>query len=129
MEMKVINSLLLSFFLSTSLYAQVQSVDDSCQKASGHWQGIYTLKNENDCKNYNGCTHLVTADVTYIANHEYHLSLHPVVGIGGEFDMYCDKGIITSPIPNSTVSFTCYEEKNCSVIYNDSRLTSEMTKN
>ena len=99
---------------------------DVCSKTPGHWQGIYTLKDQEACKLYNGCTHLIMADVSYVSNNEYHINLNPAVGVGGEFNIQCENGIATSPIPNSKVSITCNAMNHCFVIYDDPRLTSEM---
>ena len=114
--------------LLAPLFISAHASEDVCNKMPGHWQGIYTLKNQHECKLYNGCTHVVTADVSYVSNNDYHLSLKPVVGHGGEFTLQCKNGEVISPIPKSTVRITCDEWNHCSVIYEDARLTSEMVK-
>src|ERR1700733_9149431 len=78
--------------------AQTGSLNDVCSKIAGHWDGIYTLKNQADCRQYNGCTHLVSADISYISGNDYLVNLNPAVGSGGEFKVQCENGIITSPV-------------------------------
>jgi hypothetical protein len=120
-----ISIVMLCSFLSNTYAGQS---NDLCSKIPGHWQGIYTIKDQETCKLYNGCTHLVMADVSYISNNEYHLNLNPVVGEGGEFNIQCDNGAITSPIPGSKATISCNTLNQCYVLYDDPRLTSEMMK-
>lgn len=105
-----------------------QTSNTFCSTAPGHWQGIYTVKDQNVCKLYNGCTHLIMADVTHVSKNEYHINLKPSVGTGGEFSVNCDNGVITSPIPNSKAAISCDDTNHCFVLYDDPRLTSEMMK-
>lgn len=115
--------------LSANVYAGPLA-NDICSKIPGHWYGIYTVKDQNVCKNYNGCTHILMTDVSSVANsnNEYHVYLNPAVGEGGEFNIKCENGVISSPIPNSKASVSCNTMNHCFVVYDDPRLTSEMMK-
>lgn len=124
---KVLLGMLTSVLLVNAYAAQ--SADGLCSKLPGHWQGIYTLKDQNMCKTLGGCTHLVMADATYVSGNEYHINLNPAVGEGGEFNVKCENGVITSPVnPGNTISASCDAMNHCFVLYDDQRLTSEMMK-
>ncbi|RAP38371.1 hypothetical protein B1207_00325 [Legionella quinlivanii] len=115
-----------SFPLSLSFGAEP---NDNCSKIPGHWQGIYTLKNTADCSSYNGCTHLVMADVSTISSGKFRIKLNPAIGQGGVFEITCENGVIASPVnPGNTVSLNCDESNHCFVVYDDDRLSSEMAK-
>lgn len=106
-----------------------QLSNDLCSKLPGHWQGIYTLKDQNACKLYNGCTHLVMADAAYISGNEFQITLNPAIGEGGEFKVKCENGVITSPVnPGNKITASCDSANHCFVVYDDQRLTSEMMK-
>jgi hypothetical protein len=123
----LLGMIITSLFLENAYAGQPSS--DLCSKLPGHWQGIYTIKDQNACKLYNGCTHLVMADATYVAENEYHISLNPAVGEGGKFNIKCENGVITSPVnPGNKISASCDLMNHCFVVYDDSRLTSEMMK-
>jgi len=123
----------ISIFLTTLLAVNVgyagPSSNSLCSKLPGHWQGIYTVKDQNICKTHNGCTHLVMADATHIADTEFHISLKPAVGEGGEFNVKCENGIITSPVnPGNKITASCDSMNHCFIVYDDPILTSEMMK-
>lgn len=106
-----------------------ESSNDFCSKLSGHWQGIYTIKDQSSCKLYNGCTHLVTADASYISGSEYHIHLTPAVGKGGEFNIKCENGEIISPVnPGNKTSTSCDTMNHCFIIYDDPKFTAEVMK-
>ena len=129
MDMKKLLSfcVIASSFLTTAYAATF--TQDACTNIPGHWHGVYTIKDQEACKLYNGCTHLVMADASHVAGNEYHISLNPVVGQGGEFNITCDNGVITSPVnPGSSASVSCTSSTHCVLQYDDPRLTSEMMK-
>ena len=128
MDIKKITSI--SILILCSFFSKVYAgqINDLCSKIPGHWQGIFTKKDQETCKLYNGCTHLVMADVSYLSNNEYHMTLNPAVGDGGELTIKCDNGIITSSIPDSKATVTCNKVNQCFVLYDDPRLTAEMMK-
>lgn len=109
--------------------AQAEQFNDVCSKIPGHWDGIYTLKNPADCKRVNGCTHLVSADLSFLGGHDYHVVLTPAVGHGGEFNLKCENGVITSPVnPGNKTTVSCNATNHCFVVYDDPQLTAEMKK-
>lgn len=106
-----------------------QPSNDFCSKIPGHWHGMYTIKNQEHCKLYNGCSHLVMADVSHVSGNEYHVNLNPAVGQGGEFNIKCENGVITSPVnPGNQISLSCNAMNHCFITYDDAGLTSEMMK-
>lgn len=118
----LVPSLLLT--LTTAVYA-----DSLCSKLPGNWQGIYTIKNPDVCATFNGCTHLVRAQATFVSGNTYNIKISPAVGNGGDFNVTCENGVITSPVnPGNTVTATCNKSNECFVVYEDALLTSEMSK-
>ena len=102
---------------------------DLCKLTVGHWQGTFTIKNPNDCKLYDGCTHEISADVSPVSGNTYKLDLKPTKGKGGVLDMNCDKGNITSSqLPGGKASLTCNIHGQCMVSYIDQRITCQMSK-
>lgn len=127
-KIRVFVSALLMSFTAASAYSE-DGAKDLCSKLAGHWQGIYTLKNSDHCEAYNGCTHLVMADATYLSGNTFKLKLHPAVGQGGEFKIQCKNGEITSPVnPGNSIQASCDSMNHCFVVYNDPMLSSEMAK-
>ncbi len=115
-------------FTAASAYSN-EGANDLCSKLPGHWQGIYTIKNLDHCEAYNGCTHLIMADATYLSGNTFRLKLYPAVGQGGEFKIQCENGVITSPVnPGNSIKASCDSMNHCFVIYSDPLLTSEMAK-
>lgn len=117
---------LATILLSTSAIAKNFDV---CDFISGHWEGIYTIKNEDACKAYGGCTHLVVADLQKKKSRTFEIDLQPVVGVGGIFNLTCDHGIVTTDeMPNADIKLNCTDEKHCAVIFDDERIHSEMRR-
>lgn len=117
---------LMTIMLSTTTFAKNLDV---CDFVAGHWEGIYTIKNEDACKAYGGCTHLVAADLQKKKIHTFEIDLQPVVGVGGIFSLNCDHGIITTDeIPNAMIKLNCTDDKHCSVVFDDERIHSEMRR-
>lgn len=127
-----IKKIFLTCIMTTSFFSAVEAASissDVCANIPGHWHGIYTIKDQNRCKQLNGCTHLVMAEASHVAGNEYHISLNPVVGNGGEFNIKCDNGVITSPMnPGNVVTLSCNANGYCFVKYDDPMLSSEMLK-
>lgn len=124
---RFLSGLIISF-AAVSTHAD-EGTNNLCSKLPGHWQGIYTIKNPDHCATYNGCTHLITADATYLKGNTFKLKLNPAVGVGGEFNIQCENGEITSPVnPENTIKASCDSTNHCFVVYNDPMLSSEMAK-
>jgi hypothetical protein len=69
------------------------------------------------------------AEATYLSGDNFHIILNPAVGVGSEFDIKCENGIITSPVnPGNKVSASCDAANHCFILYDDSELSSEMMK-
>lgn len=114
----------IAILLSTTAFAKDMNV---CDFISGHWQGIYTIKNQDACNEYGGCTHLVVADVQHKHGSTFEIDLQPVVGVGGIFNLNCDHGIVTTDaIPNANIKLNCTDNTHCSVAFDDELLHSEM---
>lgn len=110
--------------------AAAESAKDVCSIIPGHWQGIYTLKQNELCEAYNGCTHLVSAVITAQSNNNYRFELQAAVGEGGTFDLRCENGKITFPAnPDSNITVNCNATNSCFVVYDDPHQTSEMRRN
>lgn len=125
--MKRSKCLILGVFVSLAFGSAIAK--DLCNTIPGHWQGIYTIKQTELCEAYNGCTHLVSAVITEQSGNNYRLELNPAVGEGGSFDLRCENGKVTfSDAADSSMTVTCNAINSCYVVYNDSRLTSEMRR-
>ena len=122
-------NVLISGFIMALASTAVYSDNSLCSKLPGHWQGIYTIKDFDNCTAYNGCTHLIMAEATYLSDNTYKLKLNPAVGQGGEFEIQCKNGVITSPVnAGNTIKASCDAMNHCFVVYSDAMLTSEMAK-
>jgi|SRR5579862_1820121 len=120
----------IAVFMLSPLFANAYAGESDCSKLVGHWQGIYTFKDQEICKLYNGCAHIVVTDISYVAGNDYHVSVGHGVGQddGTEFNIRCENGLITAPIPGSKVSTVCHSPKQCFFILDNQRFMSEMVK-
>jgi len=111
-------------------FSKAYAGDSDCSKLIGHWQGIYTLKDPEVCKLYNGCAHIVVTEISYLAGNDYHVSVAHGVGQddGTEFNIRCDNGVITAPFPGSRASTVCHSPKQCFFIFDNPKFMSEMVK-
>lgn len=100
-----------------------------CSKLPGHWQGIFTILDQEVCQQHNGCSHLLMADVTYLSAKTYQLNLNFAIGQNATFNINCDKGVITSPVnPANQVTASCDEMNHCFVVYSDPNFSAELGK-
>lgn len=112
--------------LSLTVNAQPNNVqEDTCSKLPGHWTGFYTLKDQELCKQLNGCTHLVAAEVKQFGNNEYAILIQPAISKAGEMMISCSNGTITSA--PERIKFSCSDNQ-CFVRYSDESMFSEMMK-
>lgn len=127
---KVFIPAVLALAVSSNAFAFDQNdVDTLCERGPGHWSGTFTLKDENLCKQFNGCTHYVQADISTLGGNQFLLKLQPSIGTSGQAPVECNNGKITSVyLPGGVAYVHCSGEDKCSVDYADANLISHMHK-
>jgi hypothetical protein len=127
---KALIAAILAGLLSGNTFASHSNQSDTlCTQSIGHWSGTFTLKNENECQQYGGCTHYVMADLSSMGGNQYLMNLQPSSGMGGQVPLTCENGKLTSEyIPGGVAYINCSSSGLCSVDYDDARLISHMHK-
>lgn len=97
--------------------------ENLCMYLSGFWAGSYTYLHHRDCREYNGCTHLASGEVTFISHGQYQVDLTLQRGERVLANFSCENSTISIPSkPNSINELTCANGA-CFVKYQDDKVS------
>lgn len=106
--------LLLFSFFSVAAHAEI-----NCSTLAGFWRGIFTLKDENACKEHHSCTHLVGIRIDQSQNN-FKAKLRYPIGIEiKQIPFTCEKGVVTVALPMEYEFNTrCDTNNQCFITFN-----------
>lgn len=131
--MSKFNSLILAalFIIAHSNYAKSL---EACSQLRGHWEGFFTIKDQEICEMFSGCTHKINVDVidpptdlstTFV----YEALVNPYAGVGGAFEISCENGfILCADCPRGPIKVSCEESTACEVVFDNELLLSKLAR-
>ena len=121
---KLKSTLITLLLLSFNAYSEV-----SCPVIPGSWKGIYTIKNQDMCKQFNGCQHLIRMSASHLSQANYTATLqYPIGALHETVSFTCENGVVSLPVPfDYEINTSCDSTNKCFINFSSEYFYAELT--